>query len=83
MCIIGTIAATEINTNFMVFVIFELVKGGLCTKSRGQQHKISLYKYLGRRFNNYPCLTLNFEASSLETVTSKNSNCCKEFFCLF
>lgn len=69
MCINGTIAAGEINTNFMVFDSVELVNGGLCTKSGRQQNKISLYKYLGRRFNNYLCLTLNFEASSLETTS--------------
>lgn len=53
MCISGSIAAGEINTHFMVLVTVEHVNGGLCTKPGCQQHKISLYKNLGRRFNNY------------------------------
>lgn len=32
MCISGSIAAGEINTNLMVLVTLEHVNGGLCTK---------------------------------------------------
>lgn len=70
----GRMAAGEKNTNFMASVSAGLINGGRCRTPGCRQHKISLYNDLGKEFNNYLYLALNFEES--ETFASTNSNGC-------